>query len=746
MVFIMICMSIFSFFNISQLSTILQNDQKTLQNLEEIYNLHSDFLEITIKFGKLINSDSTDYKAVISPLEKTIKELQEHRKLIGGSITPEEDKIFEQLIRNGRIFLVATKTFQNEVRIDLSTDTSHQIELLVKKSQDRISELFSQLLKIIKIKEKTLFESSTANIHKIFLASVVALCLGLITSVLFALMLGRALSFPIKRLTLGTHELAKGNFAYQLDVYKDDEIGQLALSFNQMAEKLQRTMVSKKYLDDLLNSIVDSIIVFDLTGAIVKANEFTISFLGYNSMNEFCRISSDNIFSNASGDKYTISTLIEKERIINSETSFSRKDGGIIPVLFSSSLLRDQQGETIGVVCVAKADTERKAFEEKNRHIALELEQSRKMVSIGTLAGGIAHEFNNILGSMLGYAELAQEGVPDGSVAKADLDNVLKAGKRAADLVKQILTFSHKGDGELKPIKIHHVIKEATKLLQSTTPPAVQVSQNICTDCKSVLADPTMIHQLLINLYTNAVQAMKGKGHLEISLREIIHNDETGPLKLHPGEYVKLTISDNGPGIEEAIKYQIFDPFFTTKEVGQGTGMGLSVVHGIVQRFGGLITVESEPGKGASFHVYFPAVHAEPEHFEENRGPILTGNEHILYVDDEIMLAHMGKQLLEKLGYKVSVRTSSVEALEAFRAQPEKYDLIVTDQLMPNINGDEFAESVLEIRHDIPIILCTGYSSAITKDRAREIGIRGFIMKPVDKRVLANTIRQVLDG
>jgi signal transduction histidine kinase/CheY-like chemotaxis protein len=377
-----------------------------------------------------------------------------------------------------------------------------------------------------------------------------------------------------------------------------------------------------------------------------------------------------------------------------------------------------------------------------------QLLQHEKMAAMGTLSGGIAHEFNNILAALLGYAELTKYDVPDGSQASANLEEVLKAGNRAKDLVKQILTFSRQNDEKLSPIQINYVIKEVIKLLQVTTPSSIEVRQNISTDCKNVMANSTIIHQLLINLYTNAVQSMEGKGLLEISTHQITHTDHDNNTKLYtlvPGEYIRLTISDNGPGIDPTIKDRIFDPFFTTKEVGKGTGMGLSVVHGIIEKCGGLITVESEPGQGTSFHVYFPAINEEPGQQEESQKPISKGNECILFVDDEMMLAYMGKQILERLGYKVSVRTSSVEALEAFRAQPDKFDLIITDQTMPNISGDELAKSLLEIRPDIPIILCTGYSSSISEDRAREIGIRAFIMKPVDERVMASTIRLLLD-
>ncbi len=385
---------------------------------------------------------------------------------------------------------------------------------------------------------------------------------------------------------------------------------------------------------------------------------------------------------------------------------------------------------------------------DKLKNTQYQLLQQEKMASIGTLAGGIAHEFNNLLAAILGYASLVKDDIPKENEARSDLEKILKAGRRAKDLVKQILTFSRFNVEELSPIKLTPVIDEALKLLKSTTPSSIEVRQEICNDCKNILANSTMIHQVLINLYTNAVQAMDGKGVIDISMSEIHHDesDNDGIYTFQPGNYIKLSVSDSGPGIDKQIKDRIFDPFFTTKEVGQGTGMGLSVVHGIVDKINGSIMVDSEQGTGTTFKIFFPVTSEESTYTENILGPVLTGDETILYVDDEMMLAHMGKQMLERLGYSVTARTSSVEALELFRTLPDKFDLVITDQAMPNITGDELAMSLLQIRPGIPVILNTGYSSTISEERARQIGIQAFVLKPIDKRDLACTIRQVLDG
>ncbi len=376
-----------------------------------------------------------------------------------------------------------------------------------------------------------------------------------------------------------------------------------------------------------------------------------------------------------------------------------------------------------------------------------QLIQSEKMASMGTLAGGIAHEFNNILGAIIGYADLAKEEMPEGGVAREDLEQVLAAGNRAKDLVKQILAFSRQDEHQFMPVKMYFIIEEAIKFLKTSIPSSIKISKNICKDCLPVMADPTQIHQLLMNLCTNAVHAMNEKGVLEITLTEVDLAEENQTIMIGTSSdtCAKLTVSDTGVGMDQATQRRIFDPFFTTKGIGQGTGMGLSVVHGIVENHGGKITVESELGRGTSFYVYLPVTTQDIEPYEESVEDAPVGSESILYVDDEMVLAHMGKQILERLGYEVSARTSSVEAFEAFRNQPERFDLIITDQTMPNISGVELVEKVRKIRSDIPIILCTGFSSVVNEEQAESIGVRAFVMKPVEKLVLARTVRMVLD-
>jgi len=386
----------------------------------------------------------------------------------------------------------------------------------------------------------------------------------------------------------------------------------------------------------------------------------------------------------------------------------------------------------------------------REAELETQLRQVQKMEAIGTLAGGIAHDFNNILAAIMGYTEMALYDVPEGSSGRRNLEQVLKAGYRGKDLVKQIITFSRRRDEERRPMRISPIVKEALKLLRASLPTTLDIRQNIKTQPGMVLADPTQIHQVLMNLISNAAYAMREKGGvLEVSLTDVdINPDGAAPSHpdLQPGPYLKLTVGDTGCGIEHAIMERIFDPFFTTKKPGEGTGMGLAVVHGIVKSYGGAIVVDSEPGKGSTFSVFFPRIegHLLPE--VDSDAPLPTGNEHILFVDDEEDLVDMVQQMLERLGYSVVAKTNSLEALEMFKVQPDQFDLVVTDQTMPHMAGVDLAKELMRIRPRIPIILSTGFSEVISAEEAKALGIQAFLMKPFATRVLAETIRRVLDS
>ncbi len=393
--------------------------------------------------------------------------------------------------------------------------------------------------------------------------------------------------------------------------------------------------------------------------------------------------------------------------------------------------------------------TERKLIEKKRKQLEAKLQQSHKMESIGTLAGGIAHDFNNILFPILGYSEMLLDDVSKDSPFRDSLSQIYTGARRASELVKQILTFSRQENGELKLMKMQPILKEALKLIRSTIPTTIEIEQDISPACGVIKADPTQIHQIVMNLATNAYHAMEDAlGELKVSLNEV----ELGGLDLvNPdmatGVYACLTVADTGKGMDKNLTNKIFDPFFTTKEKGKGTGMGLSVVHGIVKSMNGAIQVYSEPGKGTVFNVYLPVEKSfSTEQISNSNVKIQTGTEQILLVDDEEAILSMEKQMLERLGYQVTPQTSSIEALESFRSDPDKFDLVITDMAMPNIPGNKLAIELNKIRPDIPILLCTGFSEIMSEEKATPLGIKGFLLKPIVMKDLAQKIREVLDS
>ncbi|MGD2088584.1 MAG: response regulator [Candidatus Aminicenantes bacterium] len=415
-----------------------------------------------------------------------------------------------------------------------------------------------------------------------------------------------------------------------------------------------------------------------------------------------------------------------------------------VPIFISQRLKPEfgSDGTITSVIGVSHDITERKKLEEQ-------LRQAQKMEAIGTLAGGIAHDFNNILGVIMGYTELVLEDIPKEEFHHRNLKQVLAAARRGEEMVKQILAFSRKSEEEKKPVYINYILKEALKMLRSSLPTTIEIKSRIEGTPGLVMANPTQVQQVIMNLSTNAAHAMREEGGvLEITLKEmIIKNNEDDPMgpNLAPGRYQLMMVKDTGHGMTPEIMERIFEPYFTTKRPGEGTGMGLSVVHGIIKSHGGEIRVFSEPFKGTTFHVYLPVAEYAKEPIIKKEQPVSGGSERILFVDDDHSLAEMGKLMLEKLGYNVTVRTSSIEALEVFRKTPNKFDLVITDQTMPNKTGTQLTRELLRIRPDIPVILSTGFSETVNKENFKALGIRAFVMKPIVKNDIAKIIRKVLE-
>jgi signal transduction histidine kinase/ActR/RegA family two-component response regulator len=390
----------------------------------------------------------------------------------------------------------------------------------------------------------------------------------------------------------------------------------------------------------------------------------------------------------------------------------------------------------------------RQKFERERAELEKQLFQLQKMETIGTLAGGIAHDFNNILTPILGYTDMALEELPAESNLRFDIEQINNAAHRGKDLVQQVLTFSREVDFENKPIQLQPIVSEALNLIKSSLPPSVEIKQHFDQNIGTVLADPTHIHQIVMNLCTNANHAMlKTGGILEVRLDSVKIDQRSADKipNLKKGEYVRMTISDTGHGMDIKTQERIFEPFFTRKEVGSGSGLGLSVVHGIINNYNGAIVVDSTPDKGTTFVIYLPKYGTDLMESDKSDKKPLKGDEYILFVDDEPEITFMGKKMLEKLGYKVTITTNSISAFEEFKKGPDKYSLLVTDQSMPNMSGTELAFMLKEIRPELKVIIITGFAENLSDEVISKSGISEVILKPMIFDDFSKIIRRVLD-
>jgi len=512
-----------------------------------------------------------------------------------------------------------------------------------------------------------------------------------------------------------------------------------------------------KRLDEIIENLPDATLVIDTGGKVIAWNRAMEQMTGIGAQDMLGKGDYEYAFPFYGERRPILIDLVLKPQkefeakyvsterrgmVLDGEAYMFAHKGAEAYMSGRASALKDSRGNVVGAIESIRDITER-------RRLEFQLRQAQKMEAIGTLAGGIAHDFNNILASMIGFTEMAaKESRPD--VRHRYHDRVLQACTRAKNLINQILSFSRKQEQELSPLDVKLILKEALILLRATLPSTIEIRHHISREKTHVLADPTQIHQIIINLCTNAAHAMRDKGGiLDIRLSDVdIQHPELIP---HPdlpvGSYVVLSVSDTGHGIDPAAKDKIFDPFFTTKNAGDGTGLGLSVVYGIVKRCGGAIDVVSEVGQGTTFTIYLPRVGLESGHDDARREEMdFRGTERILFVDDEEALVALARAYFESRGFQVTATVSSREAVRLFREDPERFDLVITDMTMPEMTGAELARLLLAVRPHLPVILCTGYSDSINMAQVRKLNIREFILKPVSLEDLGRLVRRVLDG
>jgi PAS domain S-box-containing protein len=523
----------------------------------------------------------------------------------------------------------------------------------------------------------------------------------------------------------------------------------------QVEERTHQLQAVEKQYRSLFEDSKDVVFISSPGGKLIDINPAGVEILGFQSKQELLGLGSVlNVYSNP-GDRAAFREEIEKQGYVKDfEITVKRKDGELITGQVTATTVRDKQGKITAYRGIIRDITQQRKLEQR-------LVQAQKMEAIGTLAGGIAHDFNNILAVIMGRGEFIFDELPEGvekiegpqidSIRKS-AESIVTASDRGAELVKQILTFSRQSNPSQTPINLSDIVKDALGLLRSILPATIEIDQDIQAGSGLVLADSTQIRQIMMNLGTNAAHAMaQPGGTLQVNLHEVHMDEETvkSYQDIKAGIYLRLSVSDTGHGMTHQVMKRIFEPYYTTKKTGEGTGMGLAVTHGIVKNLGGDITVNSEPGKGTTFHVVLPKFAGEVKLKSkikiENAADVPRGKERILLVDDEIELVESGIRVLKWMGYQVKGVTNPTEALEMIRAQPHQFDLIISDFSMPQMNGIQLAEEIRRINHGIPFVLLSGYSSDVPKKQIKSTIINGFITKPISKNDLARVIRKVLD-
>lgn len=585
---------------------------------------------------------------------------------------------------------------------------------------------------------------------------LVTLVVVLASAVIVLLLLRKLFFAPLSRLSTSVSNIGEsGDLSARVPVRGKDKVSKLAAdAINTMLESLEKSQQKLQKSEERYRMLVETIpygiYETDTCGIITFANLAYHKIHGY----EEGELIGKSVLDLSASDQErknlaeSLAMRVRKQPGPVSHIGKNRtRDGKVIDVQVDWNYKYDKQGQVKGFISVLTDVTRRRIAEEERARLEKQLRQTQKMEAIGTLAGGIAHDFNNILGAILLNTELALQDLSEDHPSRQMLDRVLKAGYRAADLVKHILTFSRQGEQEKKPVQIGPIIKEALKLLRASLPSTIEVRSDIASCCGSTPADPTQIHQVVLNLCANAAHAMRnGGGILGVVLRDA-DLDEAAARQhpdLRPGPYLEFVVSDTGHGMTPEVMERIFDPFFTTKKPDEGTGMGLAVVHGIVKGYNGAVLVQSEPGKGTVFRIFFPRMEDKTLPECEEIQVCHRGSERILFVDDEESIVISWKLALERFGYQVTGKTNSLEALDVFRSRPDQFDLVITDLTMPHKAGTDLAGELLNIRPDIGIILCTGFSETMDPQELKKTGIRELAFKPISTRQMIEIIRRAL--
>ena len=578
--------------------------------------------------------------------------------------------------------------------------------------------------------------------------------------ILLTLFLRHFFHAPLQKLGTVVEEYASGNYdppqahlPYVEFQPITDLLERMGLTIDSQMKRLNRELAERKEAEkaliesekkyrELVEKINDVIYTTDEEGRINYISPVAERLTGFSPSDMTQKLFTDFVppDERARIQKLFESASPENERPF--ECRMVKKEGGFVWIR-CNSLPVYENNRLVGRRGMFSDISKEKLLEERLRH-------AQKAEALGTLTGGIAHDFNNILGIILGYAEIARNDAKKSDPVQEPLEQIRSAGLRARDIVKQLLTFTRKeGEPEDRVTDIRPVVKEALEMLKSTIPTTIEFRSSIPDELPLVGLNSTRIHQILVNLCTNAAHAMEEQGVIDVSLESVVLDSKSAAFdeELAPGNYVRLSVRDTGHGIPPGDLERIFDPYFTTKDVDKGSGLGLSTILGIVKGSRGGIRVSSRPGEGTVFEVFLPAESDSPEARQsEPDREMIRGTERILLVDDEEMLADTGHRILENLGYRVASTCDPEEALEWVRHSPEHYDLVITDMTMPGITGDELARQAREVRADLPVILCTGHSSRISRTSASEIGLAAYLEKPVNMRQLAGAVRKALDN